>query len=136
MKQLLAFTLIVLSISCTHSTTNEHAPFQGSWTMTSVIINETAQRVTRPANLEREVLVTFNTDQLLSGFTPSNQILPSPYVSGSGNRLSIPSVARTKMFESTWGSYFLDNITGVTTYSVEGDRLKLITPSVILEFRK
>jgi len=136
MRNLFLTCFILALMACRKGSSDMNAPITGTWTMVSVTETVAGQTSTRPAGPD-DVTVIFNGSSSggeLTGKTPRNKILPSTYVLGSDHALSLPALSHTKVYESPWGSLFMDNITAANRYQVADGLLYIYTPTAILRF--
>lgn len=116
-------------------------PLDGSWRMILVTDNASGLTTTKPATIPNDVDITFTsiapTNGTFTGVTPTNQIWVSDYSTGTGETLSIPSMAMTKAGETSWGHLFVGNIRSSVDYTLATtDILNIRTAAKILTFRK
>jgi hypothetical protein len=139
MKYLL-LTLSVIAVSaCGKGDGTGGGALNGSWIMVKVSHEFNGQTFTRPTG-SRDVMIRFTGDAnggSLSGSTPANTILSSAYSLGDQQRLTVPAIGHTEVYEAAWGSLFLDHITSANRYQLTRPNVLLIfAGEYILEFRK
>lgn len=138
MKHFLFVCCCIAAFSCNKSSDNNVA-ISGKWTMVSVSDATTGQTFTRPAGTG-DVLVEFagtSSGGTLTGQTPANVFEASRYSLGSNHEFSITALSCTQVYEQTWGSFFLDNISLTSRYDlVRPSTLLLSTPTLTLKFKR
>ena len=116
---ILLLSLLLLTFSCKRSDTNNLKELSGSWRMVLVTDITTGASISKPSTINGEVDITFIsvtfTTGTFNGRTPTNS-LSGEYSIGGNSTISIPAVSATKVIETTWGSYFLDNVTSSHNY--------------------
>ncbi len=145
MKQviLLAALFGFIQFSCSRNDAALPAPtaLTGQWRMALVQDNATGSIITKPADTNGEVDVLFTatgaTNGHISGKTPTNDIWPSNYQTGTAQSIAIPALGITKVMETTWGNEFVNNICSSQSYAFEsGGRLKIKTNRKTLIFQQ
>ena len=140
---ILIFTIFSLTLfSCKKNNEVEAiAPdLVGKWRMIIVRDNTTGSTSTKPASINGEVEIAFAftayTAGKINGNTPTNT-LTADFTIGRNRSIQIPSVAASKLSETSWGREFLDNITSSQDYSFEADgKLNIHTADKTLIFQR
>lgn len=140
---LLTALLSLVLFSCTRSVdfrTTNNASLEGRWRMQAVKDNTTGLTYTKPGAITGDVEITIVAVTTANGFfngkTPTNTLY-ADYTLGEIDIITIPSVAATKVAETSWGLDFLYNITKSNTYSFEQDgKLRIHTEKKTLFFEK
>ena len=125
MKQLLFFAVIInlTLFGCKKSNLAEPTPtlLNGKWRMINVKDNASGSTTTKPSSIQNDVDITFtstnSTTGTFTGNTPTNKIEKSDYPIGSNQTITIPTLAMTKVGETSWGIPFVDNIRSSQEYS-------------------
>jgi hypothetical protein len=116
---------------------------EGNWRMVLVKENSSGLIYSKPGAITGDVDITFvtvNTDKgFINGKTPTNTLFAdyTLYKLGAEGQITIPSVAATKVAETSWGLDFLYNITKSDAYSIEPDgKLRIHTENKTLYFER
>ena len=111
---------------------------QGNWRMILVKDNSTRLSFAKPASIQGDVDITFNTaNNSFSGKTPTNDIWQSDFLAHPNLSLTIPFLSMTKVMETSWGNEFVGNICSSQSYTFEsGGRLNIKTINRTLTFKK
>jgi hypothetical protein len=129
-KALLSFLLLpVIFLSCTRETDTRNIPdpaaLAGTWRMVTVKNNVNGQQTFKPITEPGDVHISFavagSAGGSFTGKTPSNDIWPNSYATGTGGTMSIPVLAMTKVGEGTWGNEFVKHIREAQTYHFGSD---------------
>ena len=140
---ILVALLSLALFSCTRSVdrlrTNNDS-LEGNWRMVAVKDNSTGFIQSKPGAIPGDVDVTFvavtTGNGFINGKTPTNTLY-ADYRLGEIDGITIPSVAATKVAETSWGLDFLYNITKANTYSFEQDgKLRIHTEKKTLFFER
>lgn len=119
--------------------TTNNASLEGRWRMIVVKDNASGFSHTKPGATPGDVDLTFvavdTYKGFINGYTPTNKLY-ADYTVAEIDVISIPSVAATKVSETAWGLYFLDNIRTSDSYSFEEGRLRIHTQKMTLFFEK
>lgn len=139
---LLVILSVIVLVSC-KKTTSEVTPvsLNGKWKMVSVKDNQTNISTEKPSSVQGDVVITFTsidqTSGTLSGNTPTNEISSSEYSINANHAISIPALFMTKVWETSWGSLFVNNIRTAQKYNFGNDgKLNIITADKTLIFQK
>ncbi len=128
MKQV-SFSVAILSLvlfSCTKYI-DKPVPtaLEGNWRMIAVKDNSSGSITTKPSLIQGNVDITFAATNDVSGkiygHTPTNEIWPSDYFTGTNQLLRIPELGMTKIAETSWGAEFVNNIRSPAQYSFESN---------------
>lgn len=140
------FVISVLSVaifSCSKQEANRSncQKLDGSWKMISVKDNHSAVVSTKPSSVLKDVLITFSpasaTSGTFTGYTPTNDLSQSQYLTGSSQELTVLNLAMTKVAETSWGKEFVDNIRDAQRYSFENNgNLDIKTAAKVLIFQR
>ena len=143
------FLAAVVLVSCEKSVADDADVSQaaadislsGTWKMILVKDNSTNASVTKPSNIEKDVLISFTPSNSLTGTftgkTPTNSIDQNPYSISANLLISIPVLSMTKVAETAWGAEFVDNIRSAKYYGFEaGEKLCIWTTNKKLVFQK
>jgi hypothetical protein len=140
---ILATVFSLVFFSCKKEGTTEPAPvsLEGKWRMIAVTDNISGAMVNKPASETGDVDVTFiaggTAGGTFTGNTSINDIWPNDYFTSPNQSVAIPNLSMTKVMETAWGLYFVDNIRGAISYSFEtGGILTIKTYYKILKFHK
>ena len=131
MKQVLVFAAIIgLAVfGCKKSGSPVPAAdsLAGTWKMIAVTDNASGAATTKPSSIQKDVTLTFTVANpnagTFTGLTPTNDIWTNNYTIGANHAISIPSLAMTKVSETSWGLLLVDNICFSQTYSLQAGRL-------------
>ena len=87
----------------------------------------------KPSTITGDVDLTFTpattTTGSFKGNTPTNEIFPNPYTTGTNQSLSITSLNMTKIAETSWGDEFVQLIVYAQQYSFTPEGYLTITCS-------
>jgi hypothetical protein len=144
MKHLLLFVLIAAAtcISCNRDATGPTSnSLDGLWRMIAVKDKSTGTITTKPATIQGEVELFFQSTNasngMFAGKTPSNDIFPSSYSLGAGQQISIPVLDMTKVNETAWGNEFVSHIRSAQTFAFDAGGLLYINADTrLLTFKK
>ena len=145
MKRILPFIALVsfTLLSCSKEYSVEFVPasLNGTWRMITVKDNFSGLTISKPSDLQGDVVITFtaksNSAGIFYGHTLTNQIGESNYTTGANQSLSIPSLFMTKLAETSWGQEFVNNICTSIEYSFESNgNLVIRTTNRILIFER
>lgn len=134
-------SLTLLSCNKPYPTGSVSATLEGNWRMMIVKNNTSGTIITKPADIQGNVDITFlainSTSGSLNGHTPTNLIVESNYSTDTNRRLSIPVLVMTKVAETSWGSEFVNNIRSSQKYHFETDgKLVIETLEKTLTFQR
>src|SRR4051794_34711318 len=127
MKRVMLFLSIVmlLVLSCSRQDVISSTPatLEGNWRMIVVKDNSSGLITTKLSDVQGNVDITFtemnDTSGTVYGHTPSNQISQSDYSVGANHQLRIPFLNITKVWETSWGSEFVNNIRSAREYNID-----------------
>jgi hypothetical protein len=114
---------------------------EGKWRMIRVKDNTSGSTTTKPSSIQGDVDITFTSTTITNGSfignTPTNDIWENNYSLGANQSITIPVLAMTKVAETSWGIFFVDNIRSSQKYSFEaGGKLNIQTTNTTLSFRR
>jgi len=143
MKKLLFFVCIcgLTILSCNRKDSIDIPGLVGKWRMVIVKENATGLATTKPASIQGDVDITFksisNSSGVFFGNTPTNVIMENAYSTNTNQALAISVLSMTKVAETSWGDFFVDNIRSSQEYNFESDgKLAIKTTSKTLMFQK
>lgn len=145
MKRILPFIALAsfTVFSCSKEYSVEFVPtsLNGTWRMITVKDHVSGLTISKPSDLQGEVVITFipknNTSGIFYGRTLTNQISECNYTTGANGLLSIPSLFMTKLAETSWGQEFVNNICTSIEYSFESNgNLVIRTTNRMLIFER
>lgn len=145
MKQAFLFIAVISLIlfSCKKPNTADQAlpSLSGAWRMIIAADNASGLTISKPPSIQGNVDITFipgiATGGTFTGLTPSNQIGRSDYTTGPNQSLTISNLFMTKIYETSWGAEFVNNIRSAKRYSFDkSGRLFIVTTDKTLTFIK
>jgi hypothetical protein len=121
----------------------DKASLEGNWRMVLVKDHTSGLTYAKPGAIPGDVDLTFvavNSDNgFINGKTPTNTLFAdyTVYTLAGEGKITIPSVAATKVAETSWGLDFLYNVTKSDSYSFTPDgKLRIHTEKKTLYFEK
>jgi hypothetical protein len=116
------------------------ASFEGRWKMIQVQNIATNSFITKPSDIQGDVILKFTpvgaTAGTFTGNTPTNTLGNNNYTLGPNQAISVPELSMTKVWETSWGSEFVVNIRDAQYYNISCGRLNIKTANKILIFQK
>jgi hypothetical protein len=144
MKKLLLFVLVICltQMACQPTAVAPVTPSLNgtSWKMILVKDNVSGTSFNKPAPFQNDVQITFSSASSVLGSFKGKTItndFDGDYTLGSYQTMAVPIMNMTKVAETYWGSFFVDNIRSAQYYSYQaGNQLIIITEKVTLTFEK
>ena len=138
---LCSFALILGS--CNKQAVRDKTPNQidGTWRMIIVQDNASGASSIKPSTISGNVEITFATSSasngIFFGITPTNQISQNQFTLGPAQAITISSLMMTKVWETEWGSNFVNNIRSAQQYEFDNSgNLSIQTPLKKLTFQR
>ena len=141
-RYIIALCILLITASCEKNGANSTKSIEGRWKMISIVDNVTNTVQSKPPSITGDVEIQFNftgsfTGNINDSKTPSNEIYGGDFSVTDDRGLSIGPYGMTKVYETSWGLVFLQEVNNVHTYFFDTPtRLNLKTATNTLVFIK